>query len=188
MAKNTWTPSVALSKDILLGHGKIFKDLDQITETELGPTMGGCKYKAGRTLKLIEYDGAYGPKKGMQKVEVWKPQLILNMLKIDYLNSFYGIPHTVTDGTDVNGNTYKKVILRLNWLSTDILTNLAFVGEKHDGSPITIYLYRAMDITPTISYEFGEKGEIKTERTFEGAYASTTPITPPFQINQTNPT
>jgi hypothetical protein len=45
-----------------------------------------------------------------------------------------------------------------------------------------------MDITPTISYEFGEKGEIKTERTFEGAYASTTAITPPFQINQTNPT
>jgi hypothetical protein len=186
MSKNTWTPSVALSKDILLGPGKVYKDLGEGTEVELGPTMGSCKYKSGRTIKLIESNGAYGPKKGMQKVEMWKPQLIINFLKIDYLNSFYSIPHTTTDETDKNGLSFKKVIFRLNVLSTDVLTNLAYVGEKHDGSPITIYLYRAMDITPTISYEFGEKGEVTTERTFEGFYASTSNV-PPFEVRQAPP-
>jgi hypothetical protein len=186
MAKNVWTPSASLSKDILLGVGKVYKDLGEGTETELGPTMGSCKYKAGRTIKLIEFNGAYGPKKGMQKVEMWKPQLIINFLKIDYLNSFYGIPHTVTDITDKHGLSAKKVNFRLNVLSTDVLTNLAFVGEKHDGSPITIYLYKAFDITPTITYEFGEKGEVVTERTFEGLYASSS-TTPPFEMRQASP-
>lgn len=187
MAKNIWTPSVALSKDILLGSGKVYKDLGEVSEVELGPTMGNCKYKSGRTIKLIDSNGSYGPKKGMQKVEMWKPQLIINFLKIDYLNSFYGIPHTVADITDKNGLTAKKVTFRLNILSTDVLTNLAYVGEKHDGSPITIYLYRAFDITPTLSYEFGEKAEVVTERTFEGLYASATPATPPFEVRQAPP-
>lgn len=181
MAVMKWTP-VALDKaeDLTLGEGIVYYNLDESEEAEMGATLGGCELRLNRKLREVPWDGAYGAVRGMKEVETFKPQLLINFLRIDYTNLAYANTITVSDGSDADG-TYKKIALRLNIESTDIVTNIGFKGYKMNGDIVKIKILRAFNMD---SFGFGHKNkqEVVSPMIYTGFYANDDLITPPFEV------
>lgn len=181
MATNTFSPAVPeKANDLLLGEGILYKNYGEEGEAIIGATRGGSKLEIDRDIPEIKYDGAYGPTKGLRRYERFVAKLVINFLKLTYTNLAYGLPVTVSDGTDADG-TYKKIAFDLEISSTDVLTNITFKGQKHDGSYCIIKLENALNIDK-IELEFKEKDEVISEMTYTGFYTAAAPTTPPLTI------
>jgi hypothetical protein len=181
MPTNTFNPAVPESaNDILLGEGVLYKNYGEAGEAIIGATRGGSKLEIDRDIKEIAYDGAMGPTKGMRRYNRFVAKLVVNFLKLTYTNLAYGIPVTVTDGTDADG-TYKKIAFDLDIVAADVLTNITFKGQKLDGEYCIIKVENALNID-NISLEFKEKDEVISEMTYTGFYTAAAPTTPPVVI------
>lgn len=181
MATNTFSPAVPQkANDILLGEGVLYKNYGEAGEAVIGATRGGSKLEIERAIKEVAYDGSYGPTKNMRRYERFVVKLVINFLKLTYTNLAYGVPVTVSDGSDPDG-TYKKISFDLEIAAADVLTNITFVGQKHDGSYCVIKVENALNID-NISLEFKEKDEIVSEMTYTGFYTYAAPTTPPLII------
>ena len=55
------TPTVPVANDIILGEFKAYVNYGLPTQLLLGSTRGGCKVDIDRTIREIQFDGAYGP-------------------------------------------------------------------------------------------------------------------------------
>jgi hypothetical protein len=55
------TPTVPVANDVIMGKFKAYVNYGLPTQTLLGATREGCKVDILRQIKLIEFDGAYGP-------------------------------------------------------------------------------------------------------------------------------
>jgi hypothetical protein len=182
MSYGVFSPTVpALADDIMLGEGAIYKNYGEAGEAALGATAGGSKFELDTKLKEIKYDGAYGKTKGMRRMETAVPKLTVKFLKITYTNIVAGVPCTVSDGTDADG-TYKEITFDLDYVAGDVLTNIAFVGQKLDGGATTIKVENALNIDK-LSFDFKSKDEVSLECTYTGFYAYATPTTVPCLIN-----
>jgi hypothetical protein len=175
MATGVVTPIVPLANDVKLGEGVIYINYgtDNIV---LGATEGGSKFKIEKKIIDVKYDGAYGPTKGLKRVEIFIPRLIVNCLKLNYNTLGYGIPITVTNMT-----TYQRIVFDLNIESTDVLTNVAFIGQAFDGKALKIIVSNCL-MDGDIELSFKEKASVVGELQYTGHYTYAAPTTPPFEI------
>jgi len=181
MAVGVFSPSsIATANDIFLGEGVVYKNYGVAGTAVLGATAGGSKLELDRKIKDIKYDGAYGSTRGLRRYETYECKLMINFLKMTYTNLAYGLPLTVSDGADADG-TFKKIVFDLEIASTDVLTNVAFVGQKHDGKQVLIILNNALNIDK-INLDFKEKDEVTSEMTYTGFYTFAAPTIPPLEI------
>lgn len=160
-------------KDLLLGEGIVYKNYGEVGEAIIGATRGGSKLEIEKEIKEIEFDGSLGATKGMRRPSKFIVRLIINFLKINYVNLAYGVNVTVTDGSDALG-TYKKITFNTSFASTDVLTNITFKGYKASGEYCVIRLDNAFNMND-ISFEFKEKDEIISEMTYTSFYKYLTP-------------
>jgi len=168
------------AQDILLGEGVVYKDYGEGTSAVIGATRGGSRLSVEKPVRVIAYDGSYGPTKNMRRIEMYIVKLIINFLKLTYTNLVYGLSMTVSDGTDQDG-TYKKMNFDLEIAAADVLTNVTFKGQKHSGEVTLIKVLNALNISP-IKWEFKSKDEIVSEMTYTGFYFAATPTVPPLEI------
>jgi hypothetical protein len=176
MAKGVFTPEIPTDNDILLGEGVFYADYGEVGEAIIGATRGGSKLEVERVIREMPFDGAYGPHKGLRRYERYAPKFTVNLLKMTYLSLSYGMPCDTSD----EGN-YHELVFRLNIEDADYLTNIAFVGKKHDGKPCIIIIYNALN-DGNISLDFKEKDEVVGEMQYTGHYDDSTPTTPPLEI------
>ena len=184
MATNTFLPvAPALSRDIKLGEGIVYKNYGEAGEAVIGATKGGSRIEIERIIYDNEYDGANTYTKNLRRYTLFNVKMIVNFLKLNYVNLAYGVPCTVTDGTDVDG-TYKEIRFNVALTASDILTNVAFVGENLDGDEV-VYLVKNTMNMDNISWEFTTKEDLISEMTFTGFYTYASlnedPIVPPFE-------
>jgi hypothetical protein len=175
MSTGVVTPVVPLANDIKLGEGIVYINYGT-DDIILGATDGGCKFKVEKKFIDIKYDGKYGATKGLKRVEIFIPRLIVNCLKLNHNTLGYGIPITVTDMT-----TYQRITFRLNIESTDVLTNVAFIGQAFDGKALKIIVKNAL-MDGDIELDFKEKASVVGELQYSGHYTYAAPTTPPFEI------
>jgi hypothetical protein len=188
MPTNTFSPAVIhKAKDLFLGEGALYKDyVDEDTKgTLIGATRGGTKLEIEWSKKEVDYDGSMGPTKGMRRTERFVAKLVVNFLKLTYINLAYGLNVTVSDGSDADG-TYKKIAFNTSFASTDLLSNITFRGFKANGEFCVIILENALNID-NISLEFKEKDEVISEMTYTGFYTYAAPTTPPLAIREEIP-
>jgi len=183
MPIGVFSPAVPeLAKDILLGEGIVYKNYGEEGEAIIGATRSGSKLEIDRSIKEIKFDGAYGPTKSMRRYETCVVKLIINFLKLTYTNLAYGLPVTVSDGSDKDG-TYKKISFDLEIAAADVLTNVAFLGYKDNGDYCLIKVDNALNIDK-IGLDFKEKDEVTSEMTYTGFYTYADPTTPPLEIRE----
>jgi hypothetical protein len=181
MAYGVFNPTVPDSaNDLLLGEGAVYKNYGELGQAALGATSGGSKLEIDRKIKEVKYDGGYGKTKNMSRYDTFEPKLTVKFLKLTYTNMVAGLPVTVSDGTDADG-TYKEISFDMEIAAADVLTNVAFVGQKFDGTACSIILENALNLDK-ISIDFKEKDEVVSEMTYTGFYAYATPTTPPLLI------
>ena len=164
----------------LLGEGIVYKNYGVGGAAIIGAIRGGSKLQIDRKIRDINFDGAYGSVHGMRRYERYDAKLVINFLKLTYTNLAYGLPITVSDGADQDG-TYKKIVFDLEIAAADVLSNVAFVGQKHDGKQCIILVENALNIDK-IALEFKEKDEVTSEMTYTGFYTYAAPTTPPVKI------
>ena len=171
------TPIVPSANDILLGEGVVYVNYNEAGEAPNWCDSGGSKFTLD--IKLIDpkVDGMYGPVKGLKRVEKMIPHLNINFLKLSYVSLAYGVPCTVTDR-----GAYHEIAFNLNIEAADVLKNVAFIGQKHDGKACKIIVKNALNVG-NIDLNFKEKGEVSSDMDYEGMYAYATPTTPPFEIH-----
>ena len=180
MSTGVFSPAaIEKSKYILLQEGIVYGNYGT-DNYEIGCTRGGSKFTLDRVIKEINYDGAYGPVKTMRRCTQCTGKLDINFLKLTYTNLAYGLNMDVSDGTDKDG-TYKSYDFRLNWEDTDVLTNIAFKGQKQDGTVCIIIINNALNVG-NISLAFTEKDEVIAPMTYQGFYSYSTPTTVPVEI------
>lgn len=183
MAIGVFSPAVpATSKDIMLGEGVVYKNYGEVGEAIIGATKGGSKLSIDKKIKDIKFDGAYGSTKGLRRYERYEAKMSINFLKLNYVNMAYGLSVTVTDGTDKDG-TYKEIAFDIEIAAADVLTNIAFVGQKQDGTQCMIILENALNIDK-IDIDFKEKDELASEMTYTGFYTYAAPTVPPIKIRE----
>jgi hypothetical protein len=175
MATGVFVPKVPDAGDILLGEGVTYVNYNEVGEAIIGATQGGSKFKIEKKIINPKVDGMYGPVKGLQRAEIMIPKLTINFLKLNYTTLGYGVPSTVVD----QGN-YHEFSFDLNIEAADVLTNVAFVGQKHDGKAVKIIILNALNMGD-IDLDFKEKGEVACPMEYWGFYAYATATTPPFQ-------
>jgi len=180
MAQGVWSPTIPKVGDVMLGEGILYKDYGEGSQAIVGATRGGSKLQIEKPIRVVDYDGAYGETKDMRRTEMFIVRLVVNFLKLSYTNFAYGLPVTVSDGSDADG-TYKKTTFNLEIADTDVLTNLTFKGWKMDGTVTLIKVLNALNINP-ISLEFKAKDEVVAEMTYTGFYFAATPTVPPLEI------
>jgi hypothetical protein len=180
MAIGVFTPTVPSATDILLGEGIIYKNYGVAGSAIIGATRGGGKLEITKKINEMKYDGAYGLTKTLRRYDRFEVKLTVNFLKINYVNLAYGLPVTIADGTDVDG-TYKKLTFDMDIVAADVLSNVAFVGQKDDGKQCIIIVDNALNID-NINMDFKEKDELTSEMTYTGFYAYATPTLPPIRI------
>lgn len=166
--------------DILLSEGVVYINHGEAGEAVIGATRGGSKLQIEKPIKVVAYDGAYGETENMRRTEMYIIRLVINFLKINYTTLAYGTAMDVSDGSDADG-TYKKMTFRLDFQDTDVLTNVAFIGQKLTGEATFIKVLNALNISP-ISLEFKAKDEVKAEMTYTGFYTAANPTIPPLEI------
>jgi hypothetical protein len=177
-----FNPAVpAKANDILLGEGVV-----KAAGTVIGATQGGSRLEIDRTIDAVKFDGAYGPVKGLRRWNRRVAKLIINFLKITYVNMAYGLNVTVGDGTDADG-TYKEITFDLDFAAADVLDYITFEGYKHDGTACIIRLEKALNLG-NISAEYKEKGEIIMPMEYTGFYTYAAPTTVPDSIRDYVPT
>lgn len=183
MSTNTFSPAVIhKAKDVLLGEGLVYKDYGESGQALIGATRGGSKLEIERAIKEMEYDGSMGPTKGMRRTERFVAKLMINFLKITYVNLAYGLNVTISDGSDVDG-TYKKIAFDTDFDANDVLDNVTFKGYKADGTYCIIKVTKALNID-SIGLEFKEKDEVVSEMTYTGFYTYLAPTTAPLVIQE----
>ena len=70
MSTNIFSPAVPeKAKDIFLTEGVLYADYGEVGEAIIGATRGGTKLEIDWTKKIVKYDGAMGPTKGMRRTE-----------------------------------------------------------------------------------------------------------------------
>lgn len=176
MASGVNTPTIPDADDILLGEGVVYVNYGEAGEAIIGATQSGSKFVIDVKFIDPKVDGAYGPIKGLKRVEKMVPHLIINFLKLTYVSLAYGVPCTVTDKGD-----YHQIDFRLNIEAADVVKNVAFIGAKHGGKACKIIVKNALNVG-NIDLNYKEKGEVTSEMDYEGLYAYATPTTPPFEI------
>lgn len=180
MATGVFSPApIEKSKYIWLNEGIIYGNYGS-DNYQIGVTRGGSVFLLTKMIKEIIYDGAYGPVKGLRRCTKCEGTLNINFLKLNYENIAYGNSITIADGTDKDG-TYKEYQFRLNYESTDVLTNLVYKGSKHDGTDCIIYIYNALNIGGQ-KFTMMEKNELVSPQMYKGFYAYATPTTVPVEI------
>lgn len=178
MSSGVITPQVPVANDILLGEGTVYVNYGEVGEAVIGATQAGSKFSID--IKTIDpkVDGIYGPIRGLKRIDKMIPHLIINFLKLTYVSLAYGVPCTVTDMGD-----YHQIDFRLNIEAADVLTNVAFIGSKHDGKACKIIVKNSLNVG-NIDLNYKEKGEVTSEMDYEGMYAYATPTVPPFEIRE----
>jgi hypothetical protein len=182
MAVGVFSPAVPDSANsLMLGEGAIFKNYGEAGEAALGATVGGSKLEVDRKINPVKYDGSYGHTKNMKRYDTFEPKLTVKFLKLTYTNMVQGLPTTVTDGTDKDG-AYKEISFDIEIAAADVLTNIAFVGQKYDGGEAVILIENALNLGK-ISLDFKEKNELVAEMEYTGFYGYATPTVPPLLIS-----
>lgn len=178
MSSGVVTPQVPNANDILLGEGTVYANYEEAGEAIIGATQSGSKFVID--IKTIDpkIDGVYGPVRDLKRIDKMIPHLIVNFLKLTYISLAYGVPCTVTDMGD-----YHQIDFNLNIEAADVLKNVAFIGQKHDGKACKIIVQNSLNVG-NIDLNYKEKGEVTSEMDYEGLYAYATPTTPPFEIRE----
>lgn len=174
--EGVFTPIVPADSDILLGEGIYYADYGEVGQAIIGATRGGSKVEIEKVIKEMEYDGAYGHTKELRRYTRYVPRFMVNLLKMTYTSLGYAMPMDSTDLGD-----YKEMVWRLNIEDTDYLTNITFVGNKHDGTEVIIKILNPLN-DGNIVLDFKEKDELVSELQYTGHYAAATPTTPPILI------
>lgn len=178
MPKGVFTPEVPDDNDLLLGEGIVYINYGEAGEAIIGATRDGSKYEEEKVIRTMQYDGAYGKTKGLRRYERRVPRLIVNFLKLSYVNLAYGFPGmTVTDKGD-----YHEIIFDLEIADADYLTNIAFIGQTHEGKAVYIKIFNALN-DGNVGLNFKEKDEVVGEMQYTGHYDPTTPTTCPCEID-----
>jgi len=181
MAQGVFSPApIKKAHYIWLKEGIVYGNYGS-DNYNIGVTRNGSSFQLVNTIKRINVDGAYGPIKNMRRVTQCYGTLTINFLKLTYTNLAYGYNITVSDGTDKDG-TYKQIQPRLGFESTDVLTNIAYVGQKMDGQNCIIYVNNALNVTPNTQFPLSEKDEVVSPMMYEGFYSYSSPTTVPVEI------
>lgn len=86
MSKGLANFTVPTADDIALGESKVYGNYGLPTQIEIGALRGGLKTSIARDIKEIEFDGAYGPVKGLRRTKIMVGKFILQNLVLKYTN------------------------------------------------------------------------------------------------------
>jgi hypothetical protein len=180
MANGVFVPQpIQKSKYIWLKEGIVYGNYGT-DNYQIGVTRGGSNFQLMKTVKEINFDGAYGVVKNMRRVTKCEGILEINFLKLTYTNLAYGLNMDVSDGTDSDG-TYKEYSFRVGYESTDVLTNIAYVGQKFDGSNCIIFINNALNVGG-IKFDLKTQDEVVCPMLYKGFYSYSSPTTVPVEI------
>lgn len=162
---------------ILLGEGKLYANLDEVSELELG-YVRGATFNENITFRHIEVDGKKGNIKGDAVVETVDPTLEVVMMEIIAANMA-----KVFSGTDVDATVPATTKLTRSLLvaDADYLTNIAYVGKTKAGKEVIVKLLNASGEGP-INLVFADKAEVEIPLMFHGNYAAITDTKAPYEI------
>jgi hypothetical protein len=85
------TPTVPVSNDVIMGEFKAYANYGLPTQTLLGATKDGCKVSREVSVKVLEFDGAYGPTLDsdgvpLARIETMIGRIMLNNFYLKYFN------------------------------------------------------------------------------------------------------
>jgi hypothetical protein len=166
------------SKDIILGEGILKFD-----GTADGATRGGSSIEIDKELKDVNFDGAYGSVKGIERYTKFIPKLKINFLNLTASLLQKCVPGTLTEDLKDEDGDYDEFALDLEITSAHVISDLTFNGQKLNGDSCVADLKNAVNID-SFSLDFKEKDEITSEMIFTGFYAYATPTTPPIDITE----
>lgn len=178
MSVGVVTPVVPDANDLLLGEGTVYANYGEVGEAIIGATQGGSKYIVEKKTIITKYDSSNGPTKGLNRIDIFIPRLIINFLKLSYVSLAYGVPSTVTDMT-----TYYSFRFDLAIVAADVLTNVAFIGQKFDGKACKIIVKNALN-DGDIDLNYKTKGEVVGAMQYTGHYLFAYPTLPPFEMRE----
>ncbi len=161
-----------------LGEGKLYKDYGETEELELGYVRGG-EYTSNQTLRHIQVDGKKGNVKGDAVHEEALPQLDFTAVQFDASvleNLFYNM--NVTDNSDGSATV---TFTNANPVDADYHTNVSFVGETKDGTPIVVKVLNALG-EGSVTMSFEDRTEIEIPCMFTGNYANVDDTDLPVEI------
>ena len=180
MANGVFSPNnVDLASDIVSGECAVYANY-YTTPVLLGATSGGSKLDITKPTIDCKYDGSYGKTKGLRRYDKVDTKITVNYLRIDYINLAYGIPITVSDGTDQDG-TYKEIQFDIEYAASDVLSDLSLVGQRWDGKACVVKLDNALCVDK-IELDFKEKDYLSAQIIYTGFYGYSTPTTPPIHL------
>lgn len=179
MPQGVFSPEIPEDSDLMLGEGAVIADYDEVGEYAIGATKDGSKYEEEREIKEIKSDGTCGKTKTLRRYVRRVPRLKVNFLKLTYENLQKGFPGmTITDKGD-----YHEIAFDLEIADADYLTNIAFVGQTHEGKAIIIIIYNPLN-DGNVGMDFKEKDEVMSEQQYTGHYDPSTPTTCPVEIRK----
>ena len=174
---NAITPSVPTATGTWRGTGIVYKEYGEGTEREIGATRGDIKFIDDREFRDVEYNGMYGPTKGLKVITKSVQQLVFGLLELTYQNfedCFAGL--AVTDE-----GAYHQVTGDLAIAAGDYHENVAWFGERHDAKYAGLLLNNALG-DGKIEMNIVDKDDIVLETQFTAHYGTATPTTPPWSI------
>lgn len=162
--------------NIILGNGVFYFNWGEPSEAIIGVSDGGGTFTVEREYKDIEFDGTYGSVKGMMRKINIVPTLNMNILEINSgnLEKFFGLTTSAETG-------YTEVTEGVAISATHYLTNVAFVGKRHDGNNIAVILYNALG-NGNIEMAFENKEEVTMSVQYTGTYDPTDLEAVPYEI------
>lgn len=98
MSKGIGSFTVPTEDEIALGESKVYGNYGLPSQIEIGALRGGLKTSIERDIKEIEFDGAYGPVKGLRRNKIMKCKIAMNNLVLKYMNK-KTISDCESDGT-----------------------------------------------------------------------------------------
>lgn len=174
-------------KHLMLGEGAIFKNFVVGTDTYesakaagklLGACQGGSTFNATAQVREISVDGIPGQVADLEEIDRWDVSLQTTFLEVtaDTLKAALG----AASSTHADG--YTKITGRTDFVSTDYVTNITFVGSMSGSeAPIILVVKNAIG-NGALSLNVQNGDEAKVPCTFNGRYTIDTLSTPPFEI------
>lgn len=149
-------------ENVQIDYGIVYTNYGETDAQKLGPVRGGGEFKAEKTLRDIEFDGARGKTKGMQVIDEINAMLSVVVLDTSVKTLSLAMPYANYD--DVAGTLTCKSSNVGAIASTSYLKNVTMFAKTIKGEYRKITLYNAMAENDfTLAAKPKGEGEISLE-------------------------
>ena len=167
--------------NLLLDAGAFYLNYDINTDigTLLGATRGGGEFRAVPTVRKVEVDGAKGPVKGLNRIDMWDITLKATLLEItsEILKNAL-----ISANVDTSGLTHDVITLNNDISDSNYINNVAWIGTRSGSDePVIIIIDNALGMEG-ITLAMADKNEGTIPITFAAHFPITDLNTVPCRI------